>query len=406
MKSLKHYKQLIRIKCADFMKKTIAIIKQSACISSIKKLYRDILSILKAIKQKSNMKQTFCIILIVLELTGLIYIGYFFWLNRFDKEIFRVVLSTIFISLAYTFLRTLLSTLLPRITLTRIVLFGASMLIIFILAFILAFWINLDNKKESDDFYIYFFYNRAHKTLLCLDRLHSGSPFIAATFNNLTQADKDIKIDESFFQDYLDIAIIKTFGMRYRTSWFIKHEEMPLTTISKWGPKEMAIPVKSVMIKADEIPGYKENKLIEKFKTQGYDDVVTTPVGTQIYFDTFDKEQHRRISMKNEYCTILFDLFRDNVLTGDFVADIKGPYDTKGLFDSDLEIFAFKAKYRILYNRLKMGSNKFLKYYKPWADDVATFFQDTFDITKAIAGKADQYFMQIRGNTPQRLLKD
>ena len=84
------------------------------------------------------------------------YIGYVFWINRFDKEISRIVLNTIFVSLAYTFLRALLSTSFPRVTLARVALFEMAMLIIFILAFTLAFWVNLDNKKESDDFYIYF----------------------------------------------------------------------------------------------------------------------------------------------------------------------------------------------------------------------------------------------------------
>lgn len=365
-------------------------------------------------KQKNNIRRIFYMILIILELIGLMYIGYIFWLNRFDKEISRVVLSTIFISLAYTFLRALLSTSFPRVTLARIVLFGMSMLLIFILAFVLAFWVNLDNKKESDDFYIYFFYNRANRTLLCLNRFYSECPFIAATFNNLTQSDKNIKIDESFFQDYLDIAIIKTLSMRYRTSWFIKHEVLPLTTISRWGPKEIMIPVKSVAITGDEISGYKGNNLIEKFKTQGLDDSITVPAGTQIYIEKAlqSKTEHevlnktRHVIIKNEYCAILIDLSFDNVLTGDFVADIKGPYDTKGLFDSNLEVFVFKAQYYVLYNRLKMGSNKFLNYYKPWADDVTTFFQNTFDVTKSVADKADQYLMQIRGNTPQRLFKD
>jgi len=280
------------------------------------------------------------------------------------------------------------------------------MLLIFVLAFILAFWVNLDNRKESDDFYIYFFYNKANKTLLCLNRFHSESPLIAATFNNLSQTDKNIKIDESFFQNYLDIAIIKTLSMRYRTAWFIKQEMMPLTTISKWGPKEMPLPVKSDTIKADNVSGYKDNGLIEKFKTQGYDDIILVPAGTQIYFDTLNKGQGRRINIKNEYCKIVFDLSRDNVLTGDFVSDIKGPYDTKGLFDSNLEVFVFKAKYHVLYDRLKMGSNKFLNYYKPWANDITTFVQNAFDITKITADKPDQYLMQIRGDTPQRLFKD
>ncbi|MBU1148241.1 MAG: hypothetical protein KKD11_07810 [Candidatus Omnitrophica bacterium] len=366
----------------------------------------NVLSLWTAIKQKNNAKQIFYILLILIELIGLMYVGYIFWLNRFDKDIFRVVLNTIFVSLAYTFLRALLSSSFPRVTLVRVTLFGMAMFIIFILAFTLAFWVNLDNKKESDDFYIYFFYNKANRSLLCLNRFHSESPYIAATFNNLTQADRNIKIDGSFFQDYLDIAIIKTFGMRYRTSWFIKHETLPLTTVSRWGPKEITTPVKSVTIKADSIVGYKENRLIEKFKTQGLDDIITVPAGTQIYIDTFPKEQHERISIKNKYCTIMLVLFPDNVLTGDFVTDIKGPYDTKGLLDSNLEVFVFKAKYHILYNRLRMGSSKFLNYYKPWADDVVTFFQNTFDVTKSVTDKADQYLMQIRGNTPQRLLKD
>lgn len=358
------------------------------------------------IKDRNNIKRIFYIILIFLEVLGLAYIGYIFWLNRFDKEISKIVLNTIFISLAYTFLRALLSTSFPRITMARITLFCTSMLLIFILAFILAFWVNLDNRKESDDFYIYFFYNKANKTLLCLNRFHSESPLIAATFNNLSQSDKNIKIDESFFQNYLDVAIIKTLGMRYRASWFIRHEVMPLTTISRWGPKEMMMPVKSAAIKADSISGYKENGLIRKFKTEGYDDIIAVPAGTQICLDTLNKGQSRRISIRNEYCKIAFDLSRDNVLTGDFVSDIKGPYDTKGLLDSNLEVFVFKAKYHVLYNRLKMGSYKFLNYYKPWADDVSDFFQNTFDITKIAADKADQYLMQIRGNTPQRLFKD
>jgi len=53
-----------------------------------------------------------------------------------------------------------------------------------------------------------------------------------------------------------------------------------------------------------------------------------------------------------------------------------------------------------------MGSDKFLNYYKPWADDVSGFFQNTFDITKIAADKPEQYLMQIRGNTPQRLFKE
>ena len=366
----------------------------------------NVLSLWTAIKQKNNVRQIFYISLILIELIGLMYVGYIFWLNRFDKEIARIILNTIFISLAYTFLRALLSTSFPRITLARTALFGMAMFIIFTLAFILAFWVNLDNKKESEGFYIYFFYNKANRALLCLDRFHSESPFIAATFNNLTQADRNIKIDESFFQDYLDIAIIKTFGMGYRTSWFIKHETMPLTTISRWGPKEITTPVKSATIKADSIVGYKENRLIERFKTKGFDDIITVPAGTQIHIDEYTKEQQKSISIKNKYCTIRLDLSRDNVLTGDFVTDIKGPYDTKGLLDSNLEVFVFKAKYHVLYNRLRMGSNKFLNYYKPWADDIVTFFQNTFDVTKSVTDKSDKHLMQIRGNTPQRLLKD
>ena len=168
----------------------------------------------------------------------------------------------------------------------------------------------------------------------------------------------------------------------------------------------MALPVKSDTIKADNISGYKDNGLIEKFKTLGYDDIILVPAGTRVYFDTLNKGQRRRVNISNEYCKIVFDLSRDNVLTGDFVSDIKGPYDTKGLLDSNLEVFVFKAKYHVLYDRLKMGSNKFLKYYKPWANDLVTFFQDTFDVTKSVADKDDHYLMQIRGDTPQRIFKD
>ena len=103
-------------------------------------------------KQNNNVRRIFYITLILLELVGLIFIGYIFWLNRFDREISKIVLNTIFISLAYTFLRALLSTSFPRITMARITLFCTSMLLISTLAFILAFWVNLDNRKESDDF--------------------------------------------------------------------------------------------------------------------------------------------------------------------------------------------------------------------------------------------------------------
>jgi len=125
---------------------------------------------------------------------------------------------------------------------------------------------------------------------------------------------------------------------------------LPLTTISRWGPKEKVISVKSIGITEDKIPGYKENKLVEKFKTQGFEDIITVPAGTEVYVErelqpktereALDKTHH--LIIRNEYCTILIDLSFDNVLTGDFVADIKGPYDTKGLFDSNLEVFVLK----------------------------------------------------------------
>lgn len=349
---------------------------------------------------------------LMIEILAIIYIGYLFLINRFDKQIISIALNVIFVGIAFTLLSYLLSPPEIKYNLSRVISIITAIFFITLLSFILAFFVNLENKKNSDDFYIYFIYDKNKNILVNMEKDNNHNWLRFSSYFNSFSEDKSIKPDVDFFKDFLDFLIIRNFGLRYSGSWFIHFDNMPLTGVSTWGPKDYKLPIKSKDIKQENIFGYNQNSLLNKIKVSQIDEVIKVPEKTIICLergiktdllpnmdmDEAMKKRTRRITIKNNYCNISLDIYFLGLLTGEFLKDIKNEVVTPALDKCNIQVFAFKAKYQIEYSRLRMGIKNFISYYRPWAEDLCTSFQSTFDIQDKLRNIEKDDYLRIRGS--------
>jgi len=356
------------------------------------------------------------IVLLLLEIFVICYMGCLFFYNRHAKQILTISLNTICIGLAFTLLSLVLSSPEVRFSLDRVLLIGGAVSVIIILDYILSFFVNIENEDESDNFYVYFTYDRDKNTLVNIEKENNIVWLrISSYFNGFVSHDKNsnnlIQVDADFFQDFMDFLIIRNLGFRYMGSWFIYFESLPLSGIESWGPKDYKMPIKTKEIKQEHIIGYKQNRLINRVRVSQGDEVIKVPDGTSIslekgvetdllssgYADKNLESRTRRIAVKNSYCTINLETYFNGRLGGDFFKDIKNEVVTPDVGKCKIDVYVFKAKYRIKYNRFKMGTKKFIDYYKPWAKDLCSSFQHAFDIQAKAKNVTNEYRLRIRG---------
>lgn len=335
--------------------------------------------------------------LLFLEILGIGIICFLFFSNRYDKQIPTVGLNVILIGFAFTLLSFILSSKKIQCTLNKVLIIGSVISLIMFLAFILAFFVNLENKEESNNFYIYFFYDKDQNALMDIEKDYSRMRlFMSDYFNKFISKDKNldnsIQADVNFFKDFLNFLIIRNLGFRYKGHWLIFIDNLPLFG-TMHGPKDYKIPKKT--IGENEIIGHEQNSLMNKIKVPVWnlDGSVSVPENTlvslergvetdllpKMNYDEETKNRTRRLTIKNGYCKIIIDTYFYGKL----------PYNK-----SNIQVFAFKAKYKIEYERFKMGTQEFIDYYKPWAKDLCTSFQSDFDIQKKLKNTTEKPFKE------------
>lgn len=339
------------------------------------------------------------ITLLFLEILVICIIGFLFFSNRYDKQILTVGLNVICIGFAFTLLSFILSSTKIQYTLNKVLSIGMVILLIMFLAFILAFFINLENKEESNDFYIYFVYDEGKNELVNIEKDYNRMWFFMSDyFNNFVSKDKNsdnsIQVNVNFFKDFLDFLIIRNLGFRYKGHWLIFIDNLPLSG-TMGGPKDYKIPKKT--IGENEIIGHEQNSLMNKVKVPVWnlDGSVSVPENTSVSlekgvetgllpgmdYSEESKNRTKRITIRNNYCTISLDTYFYGILPGE-------PFKDKVLTSCsgkcNIQVFAFKAKYKIEYSRFRMGTKNLINYYKPWAKDLCTSFQNDFDVQKKL----------------------
>jgi len=337
----------------------------------------------------------------LVEILVIGYIIFIFFSNRYNEQIATIFLNTILIGFAFAIFSFFLSPSHHKHNSKRRIKLGAAISAIMIFASFLAFFVNLQDTKESNVFYIYLIYDEETKNLVNIGKKDHSWAWASRYFKEFsleTSYKEDIKFHYDFHDDFLEFIIIRNFGRLYGSSWFIYFDELPFVGCTEWGPKDYNLKIGSREIGLCDIIGYDQNKLLATGKNFILDAVISVPKGTLILLERgvqtglfpkwnrrLDKELEnrlRRILIRNNYCTISIDTY----LLGSslFGLKIKDEAIDPSLNKSKLHVIMYKAKYKIKFKKSKIGTKDMIEYYKPWATNLCNTFQETFDLQRKI----------------------
>ena len=306
---------------------------------------------------------------LLLEIFAICGIAFLFICNRHDHQIFSTWLNVICIGIAYTLLSIILSSEKIQYNVRRFMIIGFVIILIMGLAVILAFFVNLENKEESNNFYIYFFHDEDKNALVDIEKDYNRMwLFMSDYFNKSISKDKNldnsIKVDVNFFKDFLEFLIIQNMGFRYESHWIIFIDNLPLFgTVS--GPKDYEIP--KITVGKNEIIGHEQNSLINRVEVSMWgDEKINVPENTFILlekgietdllpkmdYSEETKNRTRRLTIKNGYCKISLETY----FYGIFPMPINN-FETKimtlGFDKSNIQVYALKQSIKLNINDSK-----------------------------------------------------